>query len=80
MFDIKRVFLYKQLKMIFPRNPYTVQERRLKELNDFLKNNGIKTTNYVKESIRKIIDSPFVDFTSDELEHLNFVLTMDTID
>lgn len=66
--------------MIFPRNPYTVQERRMKELNDFLKNNGIKTTNYVKESIRKIIDSPFVDFTSDELEHLNFVLTMDTID
>ena len=64
--------------LIFPRDPYEC--RKMKEVNDFLKNNNIKTTKYVKESIRKIIDSPFLDFNSDELEHLNFVLSMDTID
>lgn len=64
--------------LIFPKDPYECRE--MKEVNEFLKNNGIKTTNYVKESIRKIIDSPFLDFSSDELEHLNFVLSMDTID
>ena len=64
--------------LIFPQDPYECRE--MKEVNEFLKNNGIKTTNYVKESIRKIIDSPFLDFNSDELEHLNFVLSMDTID
>ena len=42
--------------------------------------NKIKTSKIVKDSIKKLFDLPIVNFSEKEKAHLEFVLSMDTID
>ena len=49
------------------------------KIEGYVKQYNIKTTKEVQEGIKNLIESPFVIFSNDELEHLKFVLEMETI-
>lgn len=51
-----------------------------KKAEDFIMENKIKTSKIVKDSIKKLFDLPIVNFSEKEKAHLEFVLSMDTID
>ena len=42
--------------------------------------NKIKTSKIVKDSIKKLFDLSIVNFSEKEKEHLEFVLSMETVD
>lgn len=45
-----------------------------------INNYDIKTTKKIKESIKVLLDSPFISFEKEIRDHLHFVLSMPTID
>ena len=49
------------------------------KIEGYVKQYNIKTTKEVQKGIKNLIESPFVIFSNDELEHLKFVLEMETI-
>lgn len=49
------------------------------KIENYLTQYKIKTTKSVKDGIKNLIESPFVIFSNEELEHLKFVLEMETI-
>lgn len=51
-----------------------------KKAEDFIMDNKIKTSKIVKDSIKKLFDLPIVNFSEKEKAHLEFVLSMETID
>lgn len=51
-----------------------------KKAEDFIMENKIKTSKIVKDSIKKLFDLPIVNFSEKEKAHLEFVLSMDTVD
>lgn len=48
-------------------------------VESYIKKYNIKTTREVQDGIKNLIESPFVIFSNEELEHLKFVLEMETI-
>lgn len=52
----------------------------LKKAEDFIIENKIKTSKIVKDSIKKIFNLSIVNFSEKEKAHLEFVLSMDTVD
>ena len=51
-----------------------------KQAEDFIMENKIKTSKIVKDSIKKLFDLSIVNFSEKEKEHLEFVLSMETVD
>ena len=49
------------------------------KIENYLTQYKIKTTKSVKDGIKNLIESPFVIFSNEELEHLKFVLEMETL-
>lgn len=47
---------------------------------DFIRKNKIKTSKIVKDYIKKLLDLPIINFSEKEKSHLDFVLSMETID
>ena len=47
---------------------------------EILKSSNIKTSQAIKDFVSTLLQSQFVNFSEEEKEHLQFVLTMDTID
>lgn len=51
-----------------------------KKAEDFIMENKIKTSKIVKDSIKKLLDLPIINFSEKEKAHLEFVLSMETVD
>lgn len=51
-----------------------------KKAEDFIMENKIKTSKIVKDSIKKLLDLPIINLSEKEKAHLEFVLSMETVD
>lgn len=62
----------------FPYN--NTSYKNYSEFENTINNYDIKTTKKIKESIKVLLESPFISFEKETSDHLHFVLSMPTID
>lgn len=76
----KNQVVYSPLDSDFHFPYYDTLYKNFSDIENSINSYDIKTTKKIKESIKALFESPFISFEKEMIEHLNFVLSMPTID
>jgi hypothetical protein len=76
----KNPVVYSPLDSDFHFPYYDFQYKNYSDIENDINNYDIKTTKKIQESIKTLLESPFISFSKEISEHLHFVLSMPTID